>query len=161
MPVYKDLGSAGMLYCRSYGGTQMLVSEGGAGETLAEPDNEQGDIPIDDVLQRRRAGRRALPLVRRAPGSLRPGPASTTSRPTGIRCSGACPTFPGSSSPTDFPGTASSSRRPSAGSLAQEVLGLPTDVSLAPYALERFRSGGYSPAATAPAPSPEASSATD
>src|SRR6186997_559749 len=29
MPVYKDLGSPGMLYCRSYGGTQMLVSEGG------------------------------------------------------------------------------------------------------------------------------------
>ena len=25
--------------------------------------------------------------------------------------------------------------------LAQEALGLPTDVSLAPYALERFRSG--------------------
>ena len=51
MPVYKDLGSPGMLYCRSYGGTQMLVSEGGAGETLAEPDNQQGDIPIDHVLQ--------------------------------------------------------------------------------------------------------------
>ena len=26
MPVYKDLGSPGMLYCRSYGGTQMPVS---------------------------------------------------------------------------------------------------------------------------------------
>jgi sarcosine oxidase subunit beta len=37
MPVYKDLGSPGMLYCRSYGGTQMLVSEGGAGETLPGP----------------------------------------------------------------------------------------------------------------------------
>ena len=34
MPVYKDLGSAGMLYCRSYGGAHMLVSEGGAGECL-------------------------------------------------------------------------------------------------------------------------------
>ena len=51
MPVYKDLGSPGMLYCRSYGGTQMLVSEGSAGETLAAPDNEQGEIPVDDVLR--------------------------------------------------------------------------------------------------------------
>ena len=51
MPVYKDLGSVGMLYCRSYGGTQMLVSEGIAGETLAEPDNEQGDVSIDYVLE--------------------------------------------------------------------------------------------------------------
>ena len=47
MPVFKDLGSPGMLYCRSYGGTQMLVSEGTVGETLAVPDNEQGDIPMD------------------------------------------------------------------------------------------------------------------
>jgi hypothetical protein len=37
MPVYKDLGSTGMLYCRSYGGRQMLVSEGTSGETLSEP----------------------------------------------------------------------------------------------------------------------------
>ena len=40
-----------MLYCRSYGGAQMLVSEGGAGETLARPDNEQGEIAVDDVLR--------------------------------------------------------------------------------------------------------------
>lgn len=47
MPVFKDLGSPGMLYCRSYGGNQMLVSEGTVGETLPAPDNEQGDISMD------------------------------------------------------------------------------------------------------------------
>ncbi|MFK5243251.1 hypothetical protein ACI3PF_21610, partial [Lactococcus lactis] len=50
MPVFKDLGSPGMLYCRSYGGKQMLVSEGTVGETLAVPDNEQGDISMDYVV---------------------------------------------------------------------------------------------------------------
>ena len=51
MPVYKDLGSPGMLYCRSYGGRQMLVSEGTVGESLSEPDNEQGDISMDYVAE--------------------------------------------------------------------------------------------------------------
>ncbi|MDP3924093.1 MAG: FAD-dependent oxidoreductase, partial [Hydrogenophaga sp.] len=51
MPVFKDLGSPGMLYCRSYGGNQMLVSEGTVGETLAVPDNEQGDISMDYVVE--------------------------------------------------------------------------------------------------------------
>lgn len=50
MPVYKDLGSEGMLYCRSYGGRQMLVSEGVAGETLPGPSNEQGDISMDTIV---------------------------------------------------------------------------------------------------------------
>jgi sarcosine oxidase subunit beta len=51
MPVFKDLGSPGMLYCRSYGGRQMLVSEGIAGEVLPEPDNEQGDMSMDYVVE--------------------------------------------------------------------------------------------------------------
>jgi len=51
MPVYKDLGSPGMLYCRSYGGKQMLVSEGTVGETLPTPDNEQGDISMDYMVE--------------------------------------------------------------------------------------------------------------
>ena len=44
-------------------------------------------------------------------------------------------------SPTAFPGTASSSRRSSGRLLAQSALGLPTDLPLAPYALERFAAG--------------------
>ena len=50
MPVFKDLASPGLLYCRSYGGAQMLVSEGTPGESLAAPDSEQADVPLDQVL---------------------------------------------------------------------------------------------------------------
>src|SRR5260370_22426190 len=49
MPAFKDLGSPGMLYFRSYGGSQMLVSEGVVGETLNAPETEQGDISLDYV----------------------------------------------------------------------------------------------------------------
>ena len=155
MPVYKDLGSPGMLYCRSYGGTQMLVSEGGAGETLAEPDNEQGDIPVDDVLRRRRAGRRALPFVR---GS-RPGLVvdRRLRRHAGLE-SGArprCPTFPVSSSPTDSPGTASSSRRPSAACWRRRRSACRPTSRWRPTHTSGSAAAGYCAAATAPAPSPE------
>ncbi len=51
MPVFKDLGSPGLLYCRSYGGAQMLVSEGLPGEPLDAPDTEQADVPLDAVLE--------------------------------------------------------------------------------------------------------------
>ncbi len=34
---------------RSYGGSQMLVSEGVVGETLSAPETEQGDISLDYV----------------------------------------------------------------------------------------------------------------
>jgi glycine/D-amino acid oxidase-like deaminating enzyme len=50
MPVFKDLATPGLLYCRSYGGAQMLVSEGLPGEALAAPDTEQADVPMDHVL---------------------------------------------------------------------------------------------------------------
>jgi sarcosine oxidase subunit beta len=51
MPVFKDLGVPGLLYCRSYGGAQMLVSEGTPGEVLAAPDTEQADVPLDRVVE--------------------------------------------------------------------------------------------------------------
>lgn len=51
MPVFKDLASDGMLYYRSYGGEQMLVSEGLAGEALMTPDNNQGDVSMDKVVE--------------------------------------------------------------------------------------------------------------
>jgi len=50
MPVFKDLATPGLLYCRSYGGAQMLASEGLPGEVLSHPDTEQADVPLDKVL---------------------------------------------------------------------------------------------------------------
>ncbi|MEO7708750.1 MAG: FAD-binding oxidoreductase [Caldimonas sp.] len=140
MPVYKDLGSPGMLYCRSYGGTQMLVSEGGAGETLAEPDNQQGDISIDHVLQI------GAQVAERFPSFESAGLASSWTgvydvTPDWNPVLGRLPDVPGLVVAYGFSGHGFKLSPAVGRVIAQEALGLPTDVSLAPYALERFRSG--------------------
>jgi len=140
MPVYKDLGSPGMLYCRSYGAKQMLVSEGGAGETLARPDNEQGDIPVDDVL------RVGAQVAERFPSYAEAGLASSWTgvydvTPDWNPVLGRLPDVPGLVVAYGFSGHGFKLSPAIGRVLAQEVLGLPTDVSLAPYAHERFRSG--------------------
>jgi len=140
MPVYKDLGSPGMLYCRSYGGAQMLVSEGGAGETLAQPDNEQGEIAVDDVLSV------GAQVAERFPAYAEAGLASSWTgvydvTPDWNPVLGRLPDVPGLVVAYGFSGHGFKLSPAIGRLLAQEVLGLPTDVSLAPYALERFRSG--------------------
>jgi len=129
-----------MLYCRSYGGTQMLVSEGGAGETLAEPDNEQGDIPVDDIL------RVGAQVAERFPSFADAGLASSWTgvydvTPDWNPVLGRLPDVPGLVVAYGFSGHGFKLSPAVGRVLAQEVLGLPTDVSLAPYAHERFRSG--------------------
>jgi sarcosine oxidase subunit beta len=140
MPVYKDLGSPGMLYCRSYGGAQMLVSEGGAGETLAQPDNEQGEIAVDDVLS---IGGQ---VAERFPSYAEAGLASSWTgvydvTPDWNPVLGRLPDVPGLVVAYGFSGHGFKLSPAVGRVLAQEVLGLPTDVSLSPYALERFRGG--------------------
>jgi sarcosine oxidase subunit beta len=140
MPVYKDLASPGMLYCRSYGGAQMLVSEGGAGETLAQPDNEQGEIAVDDVLSV------GAQVAERFPAYAEAGLASSWTgvydvTPDWNPVLGRIPDVPGLVVAYGFSGHGFKLSPAIGRVLAQEVLGLPTDVSLAPYALERFRSG--------------------
>ena len=140
MPVYKDLGSEGMPYFRSYGGTQMLVSEGGAGETLAEPDVEQGDIPLDYVLEL------GAQVAERFPSFADAGLASSWTgvydvTPDWNPVLGGVPDVPGLVVAYGFSGHGFKLSPAVGRALAQEVLGLPTDTSLAPYALERFRSG--------------------
>ena len=46
----KDLVSPGRIYFRSYGGRQVLVSEGNEGVDIPEPDIEQADVPLDEVV---------------------------------------------------------------------------------------------------------------
>ncbi|HEY4959111.1 MAG TPA: FAD-binding oxidoreductase [Caldimonas sp.] len=140
MPVYKDLGSAGMLYCRSYGGTQMLVSEGGAGETLAEPDNEQGDISMDAVLEI------GSQVAERFPSFASAGLASSWTgvydvTPDWNPVLGRLPDVPGLVVAYGFSGHGFKLSPAVGRVLAQEVLGLPTDTALLPYSLERFRTG--------------------
>lgn len=140
MPVLKDLGSPGMLYCRSYGGKQMLVSEGTVGETLAEPDNEQGDIPMDYVVEV------GCQVAERFPSFGEAGLASSWTgvydvTPDWNPVLGRLPDVPGLLVGYGFSGHGFK-LSPGVGLvLAQEALGLPTEVPLAPYAHERFRSG--------------------
>ena len=140
MPVYKALGSEGMLYCRSYGSRQMLVSEGIAGETLPAPDNEQGDISMDTVMSV------GTQVARRFPGFETAGVASRWTgfydvTPDWNPVLGRLPDVPGLVVGYGFSGHGLKLSPAVDRILAQEAVGLPTDVSLAPYALERFRTG--------------------
>jgi sarcosine oxidase subunit beta len=140
MPVFKDLGSPGMLYCRSYGGSQMLVSEGTVGETLAVPDNEQGNVSLDYIVEigEQVAGR--FPSF---------GEAGLASSWTGVYdvtpdwnpVLGRVPGLHGLVVGYGFSGHGFKLSPGVGRVLAQEALGLSTDVALAPYALERFSTG--------------------
>ena len=140
MPVYKDLGSPGMLYCRSYGGEQMLVSEGTAGHTLPAPDNEQGDIPMDCVIDV------GAQVAERFPSFETAGIASSWTgvydvTPDWNPVLGRLPDMQGMVVGYGFSGHGLKLSPGVGRVLAQAALGLATDVPLAPYVLERFRAG--------------------
>ncbi len=140
MPVYKDLGSPGMLYCRSYGGKQMLVSEGIVGETLPEPDNEQGDISMDYIVE---VGSQ---VAERFPSYETAGIASSWTgvydvTPDWNPVLGRLNDMKGLVVGYGFSGHGFKLSPGIGRVLAQEALGLKTDVPLSPYSLERFRTG--------------------
>ena len=142
MPVYKDLASSGMLYYRSYGGRQMLVSEGVVGETLPAPDNQQGDIPMDYVAEvGAQVAERFASFETAGLASARTGVYDVT--PDWNPVLGRLPDVPGRVVGYGFSGHGFKLSPGVGRILAQEALGLPTDVPLAPYALERFRSGRF------------------
>lgn len=140
MPVFKDLASPGMLYARSVGRTQMLVSEGTAGEVLAVPDTAQGDVSMDLVADI------GAQVAERFPGWSEAALASSWTgvydvTPDWNPVLGALPGIDGLMVAFGFSGHGFK-LAPAVGEvLAQAALGLPTAVSLAPYALERFARG--------------------
>ncbi|MGA9915372.1 NAD(P)/FAD-dependent oxidoreductase [Paraburkholderia sp.] len=140
MPAFKDLGSAGMLYYRSYGGSQMLVSEGVVGETLNAPETEQGDISLDYV------GEVGAQVAERFPAYETAGLASSWTgvydvTPDWNPVLGSVGGIEGLVVGFGFSGHGFK-LSPGVGKiLAQHALGLPTDVSLEPYALSRFAIG--------------------
>ena len=140
MPVFKDLASPGMLYCRSYGGRQMLVSEGLVGERLAATDTEQADVPLDYVAA---VGEQ---VAARFPAYEAAGLASSWTgvydvTPDWNPVLGRLPGISGLVMGFGFSGHGFKLSPTVGRVLAQEALGLPTDVSLAPYSIERFSSG--------------------
>ncbi|WP_118184663.1 NAD(P)/FAD-dependent oxidoreductase [Paraburkholderia phosphatilytica] len=140
MPVFKDLASEGMLYYRSYGGNQMLVSEGVVGEKLSVADPEQGDIPMDYVVDV------GTQVAQRFPAYETAGIASSWTgvydvTPDWNPVLGALPGIEGLVVGYGFSGHGFK-LSPTVGKvLAQAALGLPTDVSLEPYSIERFATG--------------------
>ena len=140
LPVLKDLASPGKLYLRSYGGAQLLVGDGNEGESLAQPDTEQADVPLDHVLD---AGAQ---VAHRLPAFADAGLAASWTgvydvTPDWNPILGPLPGIDGLLVAFGFSGHGFK-LSPVVGRLvAQAALGLPTDVPLAPYALSRFASG--------------------
>lgn len=140
MPVFKDLASPGMLYCRSYGGTQMLVSEGVVGEKLNTAETEQGDIPMDYIVEV------GTQVADRFPEYETAGIASSWTgvydvTPDWNPVLGKLQDIEGLVVGYGFSGHGFK-LSPTVGKvLAQEALGIATDVSLKPYSIERFATG--------------------
>jgi glycine/D-amino acid oxidase-like deaminating enzyme len=140
MPVFKDLSSPGMLYCRSYGGRHMLVSEGLVGEALSVAEAEQGDVPLDYVAEV------GAQVAERFPAYESAGLASSWTgvydvTPDWNPVLGRLPGVEGLVVGFGFSGHGFKLSPTVGRVLAQEALGMPTDVSLQPYAFDRFASG--------------------
>ncbi|MFO1330127.1 MAG: FAD-binding oxidoreductase [Rubrivivax sp.] len=140
MPVFKDLASDGMLYARSYGGAQMLVSEGTAGEVLDRPDTTPGPIDMDWVLEV------GAQVAARFPSYAEAGLASSWTgvydvTPDWNPILGAVPGLDGLVLGCGFSGHGFKLAPAVGRVLAQVALGLPADVDLSPYALQRFAAG--------------------
>jgi sarcosine oxidase subunit beta len=140
LPVVKDLVSPGKLYFRSYGGRQVLVGDGNEGETIAAPDTEQADVPLDYVLDI------GAQLAHRMPAFEDAGLAASWTgvydvTPDWNPVLGPVPGIAGLHVAYGFSGHGFK-LAPVVGRLvAQAALGQAPDLSLAPYALERFRQG--------------------
>jgi sarcosine oxidase, subunit beta len=140
LPVLKDLASPGKLYMRSYGGRQLLVGDGNEGEEIAAPDTEQADVSLDYVAGIGEQVAHRMPAF---------GEAGLAASWTGVYdvtpdwnpVLGALPGIDGLHVAYGFSGHGFK-LSPIVGRLvAQSALGLPTDLPLAPYALDRFAAG--------------------
>lgn len=140
MPVFKDLASEGMLYYRSYGGKQMLVSEGLVGEALSAPDNNQGDVSLDKVVEIGAQVAQRFPAYAEAQlASSWTGVYDVT--PDWNPVLGPIPGVDGLLVGFGFSGHGFKLSPAIGKVMAQAALGLATDVSLAPYRIERFSEG--------------------
>jgi sarcosine oxidase subunit beta len=140
LPMVKDLASPGKLYMRSYGGAQLLVGDGNEGETIAAPDTEQADVPLDHVAEIGEQVARRMPVF---------GEAGLAASWTGVYdvtpdwnpVLGPVPGIDGLQIAYGFSGHGFKLSPVIGRLLAQSALGLPTDRPLAPYALDRFAAG--------------------
>jgi sarcosine oxidase subunit beta len=118
----------------------MLASEGTVGETLAQPDNEQGDISLDYIVEV------GTQVAERFPSFETAGLASSWTgvydvTPDWNPVLGRLHDVKGLIVGYGFSGHGFKLSPGVGRVLAQEALGLATDVALDPYSLERFRNG--------------------
>jgi len=118
----------------------MLVSEGLPGETLGEPDDPQGDVSMEFVLDV------GAQVAQRFPSFAEAGLASSWTgvydvTPDWNPVLGTLPGLAGLVVGYGFSGHGFKLSPAVGRVLAQCALGLPTDIPLEPYALERFQSG--------------------
>jgi sarcosine oxidase subunit beta len=116
------------------------VSEGTAGEVLDAPDNEQGDVSMDLVAEI------GMQVAERFPSYDTAGLASSWTgvydvTPDWNPVLGPVPALPGLVVAFGFSGHGFKLSPAVGRAIAQTVLGLPTEVPLAPYTIERFGRG--------------------
>ncbi len=140
LPVLKDLASRGKLYMRSYGGKQLLVGDGNEGESIALPDTEQVDVPLDHVMEL------GAQVAHRLPAFAEAGLATSWTgvydvTPDWNPVLGAVPGVDGLRVAFGFSGHGFKLSPVIGRIVAQEALGLLTDFPLAPYSIARFAGG--------------------
>lgn len=140
MPVFKDLRSEDRCYCRSYGGTRMLVGKGTPAPALGTPDTTQAEVSLHEVADV------GAQVAERFPAYGEAGLASSWTglydvMPDWNPVLGTLPGIDGLLVAFGFSGHGFKLAPAVGRVLAQRALGLPTDVPLAPYALQRFGSG--------------------
>lgn len=140
LPVLKDLASPGKLYMRSYGGRQLLVGEGNEGETIATPDTEQADVSLDHVAEIGEQVAHRMPVFADA-GLATSWTGVYDVTPDWNPVLGPVPGVDGLLLACGFSGHGFKLSPIVGRLLAQQALGLATDVPLAPYSLDRFASG--------------------
>ena len=140
LPVVMDWVPPGGIYFRCYGGRQVLVGDTGDGETFAVPDTTQADVPLDHVADI------GAKLARRMPAFADAGLATSWTgvydvTPDWNPVLGTLPGIDGLHVAFGFSGHGFKLSPMIGRILAQSALGLPPDLPLAPYSIERFATG--------------------
>ena len=140
LPVVMDWVPPGGIYFRSYAGRQLMIGDTGDGEPLSAPDTRQGDVPLDHVAHLGEM------LGRRVPSFADAGLAHSWTgvydvTPDWNPVLGPLPGVEGLHVAFGFSGHGFK-LSPIVGRLvAQSALGLPTDLPIEPYSIERFAKG--------------------
>ncbi len=140
LPVLKDLASKSKLYMRSYGGRQLLVGDGNEGETIAAPDTDQVDVPLDYVAEIGEQVAHRMPILADA-GLAASWTGVYDVTPDWNPVLGPLPGVAGLHVAFGFSGHGFKLSPIVGRIIAQSALGIVPDFDLAPYSLARFEGG--------------------